>query len=103
MLEARAALELEAPANPGPGPVTVLSFPDFAAIEAVLGTEVLHFQLLLDPQERNGFVREWGPEPNRANRNIAYAVQWFGLALLALALAIGVALAGRRRAPGTEA
>jgi surfeit locus 1 family protein len=77
----------------------VLSFPDYAAIEAALGAEVLRFQLLLDPQERNGFVREWGPDPNRANRNIAYAVQWFGLALLALVLAIGVAIKGRRRVP----
>ena len=76
--------------------MTVLSFPDFAAIEAVLGAQVHEFQLLLDPAAPEGFVREWVPPADRADRSIAYAVQWFGLALLALVLAIGVAVRGRR-------
>jgi cytochrome oxidase assembly protein ShyY1 len=83
--------------------VTVLSFPDFAEIEVALGVEVLHFQLLLDPTAPHGFVREWEPATDRADRNIAYAVQWFGLALLALILAVGVAFKGRRRVPETAA
>jgi surfeit locus 1 family protein len=99
----RAALELEAPAAAKGAPVTVLSFPDFAAIEAVLGASVRNFQLLLDPAAPEGFVREWAPESDRADRNIAYAVQWFGLALLALVLAIGVAIKGRHGAPGRAA
>ena len=99
----RAALELEAPASAGSGPLTVLSFPDFAAIEAVLGSQVFEFQLLLDTEAAQGFIREWAPPTDRADRNIAYAVQWFGLALLALVLAIGVTLKGRRGAPETAA
>ncbi len=99
----RAALELEAPAVTKGAPVTVLSFPDFAAIEAALGAPVRHFQLLLDPAAPEGFLREWVPEADRADRNVAYAVQWFGLALLALVLAIGVAFKGRRGAPGVAA
>lgn len=92
----RAALDLGAPAATEGEPVTVLSFPDFAAIESALGAEVWHFQLLLDPAASDGFVREWAPETGRADRNIAYAVQWFGLALLALVIGIGMALKGRR-------
>ena len=92
----RAALNLDAPAAAKGRPVTVLSFPDFAAIEAVLGAQVHEFQLLLDPAAPEGFVREWVPPADRADRSIAYAVQWFGLALLALVLAIGVAVRGRR-------
>lgn len=99
----RAALELEAPAPAKREPVTVLSFPDFAAIEAALGAKVRRFQLLLDPAAPEGFVRDWAPPADRADRNIAYAVQWFGLALLALVLAIGVALSGRRGARETAA
>jgi len=92
----RAALELEAPASSTRAPVTVLSFPDFAAIEAVLGAPVHHFQLLLDAEAPEGFVREWSPQADRADRNIAYAVQWFGLALVALIIAAGMAVKGRR-------
>ena len=99
----RAALELEAPARARSGPVTVLSFPDFAAIEAAIGAKVRHFQLLLDAESPEGFVRDWAPPADRADRNIAYAVQWFGLALLALVLTIGVAIKGRRAVPETAA
>jgi surfeit locus 1 family protein len=94
----RAALELDAPATAARGPLVVLSYPDFAAIEAALGTPVRRFQLLLDPAAPAGFVREWAPPADRANRNIAYAVQWFGLALLALVIAIGIAWKSRRGA-----
>jgi surfeit locus 1 family protein len=73
-----------------------LSFPDFAAIEAALGKEVQRFQLLLDPAAPEGFVREWAPPADRADRNVAYAVQWFGLGVLALVIAVGMVLKGRR-------
>ena len=80
----RAALRLDAPAPARKTPVVVLSFPDFAAIEAVLGEPVAPFQLLLDADAPEGFVREWTPHSDLADRNIAYAVQWFGLAALAV-------------------
>jgi len=99
----RAALDLAAPPGGKAAPVTVLSFPDFAAIEAALGTRVHHFQLLLDADAALGFVRDWSPPADRADRNIAYAVQWFGLALLAFVLALGVAIKARRVAPEAAA
>ena len=94
----RAALRLGEPAPVRPGPLVVLSFPDFDAIEVALGTSVERFQLLLDPAAAEGFVREWDPPRDRSDRNIAYAVQWFGLALLALVISVGMVL--RRRTAG---
>lgn len=91
-----AALRFEAPAATA-GSLVVMSFPDFADVEAVLGHEVHAFVVLLDPDAPDGFLRDWAPTTDRADRNIAYAVQWFGLAVLALALAIGVVVRGRRR------
>jgi surfeit locus 1 family protein len=76
----------------------VLSFPDFDDIEAALGEEVHRFQLLLDPAAPEGYVRDWAPPADRADRNLAYAVQWFGLAALAFVIAVGAALRGLRRA-----
>jgi surfeit locus 1 family protein len=92
----RAALRLGEPEAVRPGPVVVLSFPDFAAIEAALGAKVERFQLLLDPAAAEGFVREWSPPRDRADRNIAYAVQWFGLAIVAFVIAVGIVLRRRR-------
>jgi surfeit locus 1 family protein len=86
----RAALRLgDSEVNAGRA-VTVLSFPDFAELETALDRPLFHFQVLLDPAADHGFLRDWGPETGRADRNIAYAVQWFGLSLLALAIAVGI-------------
>jgi len=66
-----------------PFPV-VANFPSRAEIERLLptrswssATEVV----LLDAGEADGYVREWQPPGFPPMRNIAYAVQWFGLAL----------------------
>lgn len=96
----RAALNLNAEPVTMNG-VTVMSFPAIEAIEAVLERELADFQLLLDPSAPEGYARNWGPEQGRDERNIAYAVQWFGLMLLALVLAIG-ALWRWTRAPGEK-
>jgi surfeit locus 1 family protein len=95
----RAALELGSAPPAGDHAVAVLSFPDFSDLEAVLAAELLRFVVLLDPNAEFGFVRDWAPSAERAERNIAYAVQWFGLAALAIALASGILLRryGRRR------
>jgi surfeit locus 1 family protein len=98
----RAALRLSAtPIHAGT--VTVMSFPDFADIEAVLGRPVAAFEILLDPAAEHGFARDWQPPPDRSDRNIAYAVQWFGLSLLAFVLAAGIVVRRFRRPGGTSA
>lgn len=95
----RSVLNLGAGSPEADGKLAVLLYPDFADIEAVIGESVHPFVVLLDPSEDDGFERDWQPERNRDERNLAYAVQWFALAGLAAALAAGIVV--RRR--GTRA
>jgi surfeit locus 1 family protein len=92
----RAALRLgDAEAHAGQA-VIVLSFPDFSDLEAALDRPLYRFQVLLDASADDGFLRDWGRDTALADRNIAYAVQWFGLSLLAVAIAVGVVIRRRR-------
>lgn len=82
-LPPRAGVRLAAPpvdpTRPWP---RVMSFPDRAALEQALQRSLPKYILLLDPAEPDGYERAWrarfsfGPE-----RHLAYAVQWFALAL----------------------
>ena len=56
--------------------------------------------LLLDAGQPDGYEREWQPPGFPPMRNIAYAVQWFGLAL---ALAIIYVVTNLHRVGATEA
>ncbi len=62
------------------------SFPTMADLSAALGRPLEAQQLLLNPDEPQGYVRDWhiggiGPE-----RHIGYAAQWWCFAALALVL-----------------
>jgi len=46
-----------------------------------LGYRLLPVVLLLEPGASDGFVRKWHPVTFGPERNVGYAVQWFGLAL----------------------
>jgi surfeit locus 1 family protein len=94
----RAALDLGQPAWSDGRSVVVLSFPGYDDIETVLGRPVHRFQLLLRDDQMHGYTRTWAPETDRDERNVAYAVQWFALAALALAIGIGIAINGYRKA-----
>jgi len=69
----------EIPSNTWPAVVQVV---DSQVLAKTIGYPLFQFQLELDKDQANGYVREWQinllmtPE-----RHIAYAVQWFGLAL----------------------
>jgi len=67
-----------------------LLFPTAAEISAQIdpgGHAILRrYQLLLDPGADDGYVRNWHPNGLRAARHLAYAVQWFGLALTAVVI-----------------
>ena len=66
-----------------PFPV-VADFPTHAAVAQLLGearwTPAADL-ILLDPEEPDGFVRNWTAPGFPPMRHIGYAVQWFGLAL----------------------
>jgi surfeit locus 1 family protein len=86
---------VRAPLMP-PYPI-VAAFPSYREIESLLGgtswsaaTEVV----LLDADQPDGYARQWQPPGFPPARNLAYAVQWFGLAL---ALAVIYVVTNLRR------
>jgi surfeit locus 1 family protein len=62
-----------------------LLFPTAAEIAAAVGYPVHDYQLLLDPGQPDGYLRQWRPQLLTPDEHIGYAVQWF-----ALAAALGV-------------
>ncbi len=56
--------------------------------------------VLLDADQPDGYVRQWQPPGFPPLRNVAYAVQWFGLAL---ALVVIYLVTNLRRAPEPKA
>ena len=57
---------------------------DLPLIEKFLEEPVLDFIMLLSPEHPDGFVREWQPVVMPPEKHLAYAVQWFGLAIACL-------------------
>lgn len=65
----------------------VLSFPTLETVRCVLDAPVLSGLLLLDPDQPQGYVREWDhPNPVPPSRHYAYAAQWFAFAATLLFL-----------------
>jgi surfeit locus 1 family protein len=73
--------------EPGAGWPRVLNFPQHEQLERVLQRSLIRGVVLLDPAQADGYERAWratyrvGPE-----RHLAYAVQWFAFALVAVIL-----------------
>jgi surfeit locus 1 family protein len=79
------------------GPARVVSFPRPDDLERAFGRAVAAYQILLDAAEPDGFVRAWEPSGSRAERNWAYAGQWFALSVATLVAALGLLLRSRLR------
>ena len=77
----RPALRLAPPADDTslPWPRRML-FPTTEEIAAQTGYPLRDFQLLLNPGEAEGFLREWQPALMTPETHLGYAIQWFGLA-----------------------
>jgi surfeit locus 1 family protein len=73
------------PSKASPWP-KLTSFPTMADLAASLGQPLESRQLLLNPDEAAGFVREWQVGGLTPARHLSYAVQWWGFACLALVL-----------------
>ncbi len=88
----RPSIRLTAP--PGNDWPRLTSFPEMNELANQLGRN-LHPQLiLLDPQDADGFVRNWHVPGATSLRHLGYAIQWFAFA--ATAIAIWFALGLRR-------
>lgn len=53
---------------------------DKIQIEKQTAVKLLPFIVLLDPNQENGFVRDWSPMKLNVNMHYGYAFQWFALA-----------------------
>jgi len=59
---------------------------DTEVLARELGYALVPVVLLLDPDQDQGFVRDWTPLHFGPERNVGYAVQWFGLAAALLVI-----------------
>lgn len=75
-----------------------LLFPTSGEVSAQSGIALRDYQLLLDPGAADGFVRDWHPGGMGPERHLAYAVQWFGLALTVVVIYIVLVLRNRKQA-----
>ncbi|MEO7387255.1 MAG: SURF1 family protein [Gammaproteobacteria bacterium] len=90
------ALTTPAPPPQAPWPRRLL-FPTTAEISAQLGIPLRDYQLLLDPVAPDGYVRDWHPGGMTPDRHLAYAVQWFGLALTVVVIYVVLVLRNRKQ------
>lgn len=58
------------------------------ALQEQLGRELFGHVLRLGPESPEGYLRVWAPPRSGAGRNIAYALQYFAMALVALVVFI---------------
>jgi surfeit locus 1 family protein len=70
----------------------VVFFPQMEDLAAQLGRELYSYQLLLDPEQADGFLREWGPRSMVPEQHVGYAVQWFAFAVVLVIIYIGMSL-----------
>jgi surfeit locus 1 family protein len=74
-----------APSSAGAWP-KLTSFPTMSDLAVALGTPLESRQLLLNPGEPFGFVRDWQLNGFGPGRHLSYAVQWWCFAALAVGL-----------------
>ena len=76
----------------------VMLFPTIDELGTRLGEPLFGYQLWLDSESPDGFVRDWAPRTMAPERHVGYAIQWFGLAgvLVVMAVVLGVDAAKRR-------
>lgn len=73
---------------PTPGWPAVVQLLDAAALAQHLGYPVAAYQVLLDPAEPEGYIREWKAADPDAGKNRGYALQWFSFAAILAVLFI---------------
>ncbi len=81
-----------APPSPGGSWPKVTAFPGMAQLSDALGVPLEPGIVLLDPQEEDGYVRDWHPPGMEPIRHWSYAVQWWSFGVVLLVLWIGLSL-----------
>jgi surfeit locus 1 family protein len=80
-----------APSAQDPWP-KVTAFPSMSQLSTALGVPLESAIILLDPQEADGYVRDWHPPGMEPIRHWSYAVQWWSFGVVSLVLWMGLSL-----------
>jgi surfeit locus 1 family protein len=80
---------------PSDGPLIVALYPTAADIARWLHAPVQDYELLLDADASDGYVRDWQAPVLSPERHLAYAGQWLLFGLGSIAAAVAVARSGR--------
>lgn len=94
----RVGFKLEGAEIPAPGWPSLVQVLDAEQLSGRLGYRVLPYQVLLDPDQRDGYVREWHQASLQPEKNQGYALQWFSFAVVLMALYIWYGFKPRSRA-----
>jgi surfeit locus 1 family protein len=73
------------PAAAAPWP-KLTSFPTMADLSGALGQPLQSRQLLLNPDQPLGYLRDWHPSGLSPARHLSYAIQWWAFGALAVGL-----------------
>ena len=78
----------------------VMNYPTAEQLAAALGEPIEPQIVLLHPQAPDGYERKWQPALRmNPSRHLAYAIQWFAFALVAV---VALAIASMRRGSGKD-
>lgn len=80
----------------------IVVYPQHDEISAWMQQPVATWQLLLDPDNEQGFVREWTPGGLGPETHIGYAVQWFALAITLVVLYLLITFKRSKTSEETE-
>lgn len=78
---------------------TVVQYPTAAELAQQLDANLYDYQLLLDSDEPDGYLRDWRPQVLPPERHLSYAGQWVVFALGALAAAVTIAFKSTTERP----
>lgn len=84
----RAGFKMGAGILPGQDWPRLAVFPDVDEVSSALGRDVQPVVLLMAPEEKYGFLRDWQPSEFGPGRHFAYAFQWFVMATVLAGLLI---------------
>jgi len=79
-----AGIKLDAPVEQAASWPRRMLYPTRDQIVAALDTQVPDYQLLLDADQANGYLRDWKAIPVGPAKNYGYAFQWFSFAVVTL-------------------
>lgn len=74
----------------------IIQYLDFAALSTVLGRTLLPVVVRMAAEQPNGYQRQWPAVPFSAQKHLAYAVQWFALAVAVVVLFLVLNLKRKR-------